>query len=155
MITARTFRPILRSTLFAALFLALLAASLHSAGAQPKGGTKGDPSSAGTVQALACEGLGGHADVGEVRTPGSGLISTTVKCNGGMADGMTCTNTANGSNCTHRVAPGSSGKPDAGMIAFQNMVAQLSGQPATATPGPAVVPAVDPGSTTVLEPLDS
>src|SRR3954463_11081414 len=121
MTVTRTLHPILRSTLFAALLLALIATSLHSAGAQPKGGTKGDPSTAGTVQVQVCEAFGGHADVGEIRTVGSGLTQTTVKCNGGMADGISCTNTASGSTCTSRIAP-SGGKPNSSLIAFQSAV---------------------------------
>lgn len=96
-----------RFTFVVALLAILALSQIHSAGAQPKG-TPG-VSEAGTVQALMCEGLGGKADVTEVRTPGSGLTSTTVKCNGGMADGISCTNNSSGTNCSSKaVLPGGS-----------------------------------------------
>jgi hypothetical protein len=90
-----SFRSMTRSTLFAVLFLALVVGSLQSAGAQPKAGdfNSNRPETAGTVEVQMCEGLGGTATVGEHRTVASGLTSTTVSCNGGMMDGITCTNT--------------------------------------------------------------
>lgn len=73
-------------------------------GFESTGAQKKDTSAAGTSQVLMCEGLGGSATVSENRTPGGGLISTSVRCSGGMADGLSCTNNQSGSDCSFKTA---------------------------------------------------
>lgn len=98
---------LVKTALVACALMALFLAAAQSVGAQPK-----DTSAAGTSQVLMCEGLGGKATVGTDRTPGGGLLSTTVKCSGGMADGLSCTNDQSGSNCSFKgPAPKGSKRP--------------------------------------------
>lgn len=54
------------------------------------------------IQISACKLAGGEADVNQLQT-GSGFYATSVDCNGGLLDGMACSNTPDhGSNCHWR-----------------------------------------------------
>lgn len=54
------------------------------------------------IQISACKLAGGEAEVGQLQT-GSGFYATSVDCNGGLLDGMACSNTPDhGSNCHWR-----------------------------------------------------
>ena len=148
----QTIARIIKLAAFAVLLTMILATGFQNAGAEPKK----DVSAPGQGQVLVCQGMGGSATVGTIRTPGGGLTSTTVTCNGGMADGLSCTNNQSGTTCSFReAAPRGSKRPSAAQIARET--AAYVPPAAVESGGTQTLPTVEQsapaGDGSVLEPL--